>query len=116
MAPMIFGQAADPIYVYSYARVDHDLLCDDRDSVLDVVPYRAWTTAEAAMAAAEADHREWFHGETNDGGGDVAADYRPLEWAPLRDDERGDTCEWRAAPDGCADAITFQVFRMELGS
>lgn len=72
--------------VWTYVCVDYDLISDDVQGALDVMPHHAYFTFEAAMVAACAAHRIEYE-ELHDSEERVDwPKYEPLEWQRSSED------------------------------
>lgn len=90
--------------VWTYACVDYDLISDDVQGALNVMPHHAYFTFEAALIAACAAHRTEFE-ELHDSEERINwPKYEPLEWHMAADDgsfearDNGDSEIWVVYP------------------
>lgn len=88
--------------VWTYTRIDYDLLRDDLESAGDIAPGVAWTTPELAKLAAEADWQD----EDEDGGNP------PLAWEEERGRREGEV-SWVSVQD---EIVEFRVYSVRVDS
>lgn len=87
--------------IWTYARIDHELLRDDSNSATDILPVWAWTSKEPAIEAAERSEKEdWINED-----GELDEDYKPLIWET--ENSRGDMTAYNGS-------CTFIVYKMEV--